>query len=139
MVLLSLAFALLGPTPQFVDVSATFVAPGKGTPAAISVVLQPRDPAVHVNETPGPRLKLDAAQTVLIDKQPPAPKGAVYDPDTAKYLDPAIPVLFPVALANGVGKGVHGVKASVSYFYCSKTEGWCRKGTTDVEIPVTVK
>jgi hypothetical protein len=130
---------LLGPAQPYVDVSAAWVAPGKGTPAAISVVLQPRDPAVHVNEAPGPRLKLDAAQTVLVDKQPPAPKNVVYDPDTAKYLDPAIPVLFPVALADGAPRGVHGVKATVSYFYCSKTEGWCRKGSTDVEVPVTVK
>ena len=136
----SLALALLLGSPStIVDVSATFVPAGKGTQPAISVVLQPRDPAVHVNEAPGPRLKLDPAQAVLVDKQGPAPKGVVYDPATAKYLDPAIPVMFPVAVAPGAGKGVQGVKASVTYFYCSKTEGWCRKGTTEVEVPVTVK
>jgi hypothetical protein len=30
------------------------------------------------------------------------------------------------------------VKASVSYFYCSKTEGWCRKGQSDLEFAVLV-
>ena len=137
---LPLALALLVGSPStIVDVSASWVPAGKGTQPAISVILQPRDPAVHVNEAPGPRLKLDAAQAVLVDKQGPAPKGVVYDPATAKYLDPAIPVLFPVALAPGATRGVHEVKASVTYFYCSKTEGWCRKGTADVTVPVAVK
>jgi hypothetical protein len=31
------------------------------------------------------------------------------------------------------------VKATVTYFYCSQREGWCRKGTSDVEFPVDVR
>jgi hypothetical protein len=138
---LPLAIALLlGPPPTGVDVVASYVpAAGKGGAAAISVMLQPKDPAVHVNETPAPRLKLDAAQNVLVDRQAPSRGTPSFDPATAKYLDPAIPVLFPVALKDGVAKGVHDVKASITYFYCSKTAGWCRKGTTEVDVPVTVK
>ena len=29
--------------------------------------------------------------------------------------------------------------AKVVYYYCSKREGWCRKGTDDVEFVVDVK
>jgi hypothetical protein len=36
-------------------------------------------------------------------------------------------------------RGAHVVKGGVTYFYCSKREGWCRKGTTPVEFPVTLK
>ena len=41
-------------------------------------------------------------------------------------------------IAQGAKKGPQTVKAAVTYFYCSKREGWCRKSTTDLEVPVTV-
>ncbi len=126
--------------PPRVAVGASFVPPAKaGAKGAIAVTLEPSDPEVHVNQEPAPRLKLDPDQGVLLDKQPPAPsKVPTYDPDTAKYLDPLIPVRFPVAFAPQAPKGTHSVKASVTYFYCSKREGWCRKGTAEVEVPVSV-
>jgi hypothetical protein len=30
------------------------------------------------------------------------------------------------------------VKATVTYFYCSKREGWCRKGTAAVDVPLDI-
>jgi hypothetical protein len=30
------------------------------------------------------------------------------------------------------------VKGNVTYFYCSKREGWCRKGTSEVTFVVNV-
>ena len=30
------------------------------------------------------------------------------------------------------------VKGTVTYFYCSKREGWCRKGTSEVAFTVAV-
>ena len=89
-----------------------------------------------MNETPAPRLKLDLTQTVLVDKQAPASSQVPdYDPLTARYLDTAKPVLFPVAIAPTAPKGAQEVKASVVYFYCSTREAWCRRGTADVLIP----
>jgi hypothetical protein len=104
------------------------------------VTFSPRDPQIRVNEEPAPRLKLDPAQGVLVDRQPPRDTGAApaFDPATAKSLDPVTPVRFPVALAPNAPKGTHAVKASVTYFYCSKKDGWCRKSTTDVEVTVRV-
>lgn len=103
----------------------------------MAVTFVPLDPDVKINEEPSARLKLDPAQTVLVDKQRP-PSGTVrnYDPDTATYLDLTRPVSFPVALAKGAPKGPQTVGASVTYFYCSKREGWCRKGTAEVEFVV---
>ena len=40
--------------------------------------------------------------------------------------------------APGLARGDHEAKATVTYFYCSKRDGWCRKGTAELEIPVTV-
>lgn len=124
----------------YFTVTASFVPPSKpGADAAVAVTFVPQDPDVHVNEAPAPRLKLDAAQTVLLDKQAPPPaRTPTFDPETARYLDPKVPVSFAVALAPKAPKGMQSVKASVTYFYCSKREGWCRKGTSEVEVPVKV-
>jgi hypothetical protein len=27
----------------------------------------------------------------------------------------------------------------VTYFYCSKSAGWCRKGSAEVNVPVTIR
>jgi len=145
-----LLLALLGAAPAgspHFDVSASFVAPAKrGGDASVAVTFGARNPDVHVNEDPAPRLKLDPAQQVLVDRQPPAPaqapapaKPPAFDPDNPRYLDLEHPVLFPVGIAAGAAKGAHRVKATVNYYYCSKREGWCRKGTAEVEINVSTR
>lgn len=132
--------ALFAAGPKHFDLTAVYTAPAKaGASGAIAVTFVPTDPDVHVNEAPAPRLTLDPAQTLLVDKQAPAPDRVVpYDPDTAESLDLTFPVLFPVAIAKGAPKGAHPLAASVTYFYCSKRAGWCRKGTTEVSVSVTV-
>jgi hypothetical protein len=120
-------------------VSAEYLS-GAKRQGSVAVTFKANDPDVVVNETPGPRLALDPTQTVLVDKQAPAPKGAAAapDPQDGNYLDLSLPVVFPVAVAPGAAAGDRDVKAKLTYFYCSKREGWCRKGTTEVEFPVKV-
>jgi len=133
--------AALGAPARHFDVTAAFT-PAKtaSASAAVAVTFRALDPDVRVNETPAPRLKLDLAQAVLVDKQaPPSSQVPDYDPLTARYLDTAKPVLFPVAIAPTAPKGAHEVKASVVYFYCSTREAWCRRGTVDVLVPVDVR
>jgi hypothetical protein len=126
--------------PTFVDVQAVYVpAKARGADAVIAVTFMPTEAQIVVNENPAPRLKLDPEQTILIDKEPPRPTGGpAPDPEHAKYLDPATPVKFRVAVAPGAAKGRHAVKGTVTYFFCSKRENWCRKGTADVAVEVTV-
>jgi hypothetical protein len=125
--------------PHF-NVSAAFVPPAaKGADATIAVTFAALDPDVRVNEEPAARLKLDAAQSVLLDKQKPAPsRPEAFDPENVKYLDLSAPLLFPVAVSLTAPQGQQPVKATVIYFYCSKREGWCRKGTAPVDVAVTV-
>jgi hypothetical protein len=137
MLLALLALLLLTPPTHF-ELTAEYKA-GARRQGAVAVTFKAADPDVVVNETPGPRLALDPAQTVLVDKQPAPAKGArAPDPQDGKYLDLSLPVVFPVALASGATAGGHDVKANVTYFYCSKREGWCRKGTSEVEFDVKV-
>jgi hypothetical protein len=122
-----------GGSPHF-NVSAQF-RPGKAAGAGeVAVSFAPTDPDVKINTTPPPRLKLDADQKVLADKAGPARAGSASE----KYLDTTFPVVFPVAVL-GAPSGAATVKGAVTYYYCSHREGWCRKGTADVDIPVKAR
>jgi hypothetical protein len=135
--LLLLALAALPAANAHVKATATYVPPARGAEATIAVQLTPVDPQVRVNEDPAPRLKLDAGQQVLQDK--PVPRRSPRPvPGETRYLDPAVPVAFPVTVAASAGRGEHTVKGTVTYFYCSKTEGWCRKGTAEIAVPVRI-
>ncbi len=141
-ILLALLPALgLAASARHFDLLASFVEPKKpGGKAAVAVSFRALDPDLRLNESPAPRLKLDLAQTVLVDQQPPAADEVPdYDPLTARYHDLARPLLFPVAISPLAAKGEQLVKATVVFFYCSQREAWCRRGAADVEIPVRVR
>jgi len=139
-VLASLPAAAGAGSGDRVQVTAAYVAPARpGAPGAVSVTFETKDPDVHVNRDPAPRFKLDPDERVLVDKQPPPPRrGGSADVESAGFFEPGAAVAFAVAPAPGLAKGEHEAKGTVTYFYCSKRDGWCRKGTTEVEIPVTV-
>ncbi|PYQ11051.1 MAG: hypothetical protein DMF80_22730 [Acidobacteria bacterium] len=121
-------------------VSASYVPPAKPRAgASVAVSFTPVDPDVRINQEPGPRLKLDPEQAVLVfvERQPPAARRPESGGEP-KYLDPSLPVTFAVALNPKAPRGEQPVKGSVTYFYCSKREGWCRKGTSEVAFTVNV-
>lgn len=134
--LLAPSAGLAGPSEHF-TLAVSFHTPAKDRLGAVSVTFTARDPDVSINEEPAPRLKLDPAQQLLADRQPP-PSGRVpvFDPESVRYLDTTLPVSFPVAWASAAPKTPQRVRASVVYFYCSKREGWCRKGKDEIEFEV---
>jgi hypothetical protein len=130
------ATVLAGANSTDFSVGATFVAAKKkSAPASISILFKPASPDVRINAEPGPRLKLDPGQKVLTYTPPPgvmAPPS--FDPAFAKYLDLSKPLSFDVTHVPGTGK--KWIDGSVVYFYCSKKEGWCKKGTSSFEVSV---
>jgi hypothetical protein len=140
---LAAAVLLLAPAAamavvEHYTVSAAYVPPAKPKAvAAVAVTFIPADPDVKINQEPAPRLKLDPEQVVLVDRQPP-PARRGESGGEPKYLDVSLPVSFPVALNPNAPKGEQAVKGNVTYFYCSKREGWCRKGTSEVAFIVNV-
>jgi hypothetical protein len=136
--LLVLAPAAAGAMGEHFTVSAAYVPPAKPRAAAtVAVTFIPADPDVKINQEPAPRLKLDPEQGVLVDRQPPSPRRGESGGEP-KYLDASLPVAFPVALNPKAPKGEQIVKGNVTYFFCSKREGWCRKGTSEVAFVVNV-
>ncbi len=125
------------PSPHF-DVAAAYEAPAKkGLPAHIVVEFKKKDPDVNINEEPAARIKFDPGSP-LVAPPPPRSSGAIPDPATAHYLDLSKPLRFPVTIAPDAPKGASTVKTSVSYFYCSKRENWCRKGTANFDLSVVL-
>jgi hypothetical protein len=122
------------------DLLASFEPPEElGGNAAVAVTFRAIDPDLRLNETPAPRLKLDLLETVLVDRQPPAPRRVPdFDPLTAKYVDISEPVRFDVGIAPAVPSGLHTVEAKVVFFYCSVRAAWCRRSVADVDFTVTV-
>src|SRR5271169_5564194 len=83
------------------DVQASYAPPPRAADKGeILVSFVPKVADVFVDEEPAPRLKLDAAQTVLVDRQAPPPdRVTAFDPETARFRDPKVPVRFPVSLS----------------------------------------
>jgi hypothetical protein len=134
-VLLAGALDLVTPADERVRVSATFVAATGKAPAAVAVSFDSRDADIHVDREPAPRLELESQDVLRTARVAPVRRVA----GPGRYLQPDEPVVFKVALAPGTARGSRPVRASVTYFYCSEREGWCRKGIADVDVLVTVR
>jgi hypothetical protein len=125
--------------PTHFDVTATFNAPRRDAPGEVAIQFVARDPDVKVNEIPAPRLKLESGPaTVSVPARSVPARGDAAGSAPGRYLDLTLPVTFPVTLAPGTPAGSHPARGTVTYFYCSKREGWCRKGTADVAFAIAV-
>jgi hypothetical protein len=125
-------------TSQHFDVAAAYEAPAKkGAVANIVVEFKKKDPDVNINEEPAARIKF-APGSPLAAPPPPKSSGEIPDPSKAHYIDLSKPVRFPVTVVPGAAKGLSTVKTTVSYFYCSKRENWCRKGTAEFDLAVVL-
>jgi hypothetical protein len=134
-VLASSAFLDAAPPVHF-DISAGYTRRRNGA-GEVAVRFVAKDPDVKINERPAPKLKLEEGPLVVAP--PPAARAAAAkEGEPPAYLDLTLPVTFPVSVAPGLGAGSHDAKGTVTYFYCSKREHWCRRGVTEVAFPVTV-
>jgi hypothetical protein len=137
---IALACLLAASGASDVSVEARYEPPAHaGGQALIVARLLPRNPDLRVNELPAPRLRLEAGG-VLVDRQPaPTPHVPLVDPEFAKYLDTSQPVRFAVEPDPKAAPGTYVVPASVSFAYCSKQQGWCKKGKERIEVSVTIR
>ena len=122
------------------EVEASFEAAAEpGESGAVAVRFVAFDPDVELNEVPAPRLKLDPDQQVLVERKSAATPPPLADPGEPRYHDLSEPVRFSADPAPDAPAGFHAVGAEVVYFYCSKREGWCRRGSAEIEIPVQIQ
>lgn len=114
------AFLLQGAmqmTPsQHFEVTSAYDAPTKkGASANLAFEFKQKDPDVHINEEPAPRIKF-AVGAPLVAPPPPKSSGVIPDPANAKYLDLAKPESFAVTVAPDAVKGMSRVKTTLFVF-----------------------
>jgi hypothetical protein len=137
LVVAALLAGLFSSEPIYFQVSARFEPAAKDVPPAVVVTFTQGEAGVHINEHPAPQFALAADQAVL-DYQRPVAKPMAIDPAQVKALDLSKPVRFPVSIRAGAAKGSQPVKGTVTYFYCSEREHWCRRGNEEVAFTVVV-
>ncbi len=123
--------------PTHFDVTASYESRKAGA-GEVAVRFVAKDPDVKINEHPAPKLKVDSGPVAVVvpPVRPGEAKPAPGEP--GHYLDLTLPVTFPVTVSPGTPRGEHAARGTVTYFYCSKREGWCRKGTAPVSVAVAV-
>jgi len=120
--------------PALFEAKGSFVpASDPGVMAAIRVELTSRDDDLRISHKPAPRLRLAPAQRTLVLLDAKETGEVPLDPQRTS---PAQPFRFPVTFDMDAPKRPHKVEATLSFVYCSTSKGWCRKGTTRLEIPV---
>ena len=131
-------------------VLAQLSAPGNGLPQVLTSAYKSTTPIVAgkkgevavsfsllkdfaINRTPQMSLKLEAVPGVKLDKlvfmsSPDDPKSK-----DEYYVD--LPVLKVPFTATKAGK--YEIPGKLTYFFCSKTDGFCSRQVIDVKVPVT--
>ncbi len=88
----------------------------------------------HVNAVPPMAVEFDSGSAALHG-------GKIVIPsDTATgYLDPGLPVRQPFSLSKSPGRGRSTLAGTLTYYYCSDEEGWCRRERLRFAVPVSVR
>ena len=89
---------------------------------------------IHINVDPPVTFTLDTMTVVSLKEKPVMTKDA-----KTGYLSTSSPVRQTVVLARNAAPGTFTVKGTVSYFFCSETEGWCNRQKQPVEFTIVVK
>ena len=126
-------------TSQHFEVTAAYEAPAKkGAPAQPRVRVQDRRTPTSTSTKSRPRASSSPPVARWSLPRRRRVPGVIPDPANVKYLDLSKPVRFAVTPAPNAAKGMSRVKTTLSYFYCSKRENWCRKGTADFDLAVVL-
>lgn len=88
----------------------------------------------HVNAIPAMAVEFDSACVART-------AGTIVIPaDTATgYLNSVLPVRQPFVLAKSAGRGRATLGGTLTYYYCSDAEGWCRRERMRFVLPVSVR
>jgi hypothetical protein len=86
-----------------------------------------RTPPISLKLTPATGLKLDKTEFSTSDKDPKSKDEYYAELPTIKV---------PLTAAKA---GKYQIPGTLTYFFCSKTDGFCSKQSIDVKIPVEVR
>ncbi len=104
-----------------------------GVAGLIELRFFPAD-GIHVNVDPPVKFSLDSATGLVLNGRPLMTADA-----RSGYLSTTAPVQQKVTLGRKVAPGQCTVKGTVTYFFCSDSEGWCKRQKVPVEFTILVK
>ena len=105
-----------------------------GTKGQLLISLTPKK-GIHINLQPPIDLKLEKNPTIVLVGKPELAKVKV---DTSEYLDASKPIKQSFTIAKAAKSGMLTLKGTLTYFYCSDSEGWCSRFKQLIDLSVTV-
>jgi hypothetical protein len=103
----------------------------RGASGEIRMLLTP-EAGIHVNGSPPPEVILAPGSVATVE-------GSVgLTPDSAGYLRPGAPVVQRIAIPGNAPRGKHHLRGTLTYYYCSDTEGWCMQFRQQFELRLTI-
>jgi len=143
-IFVALVLHLLSPSPRggssesdnrFVKVEAslanTLFHPGdKGK---ILVSFTPID-GIHINIDPPVELKIKKNSLIDLRGQP----DMTADKETG-FLSAVNPVEQSFSISTKAAPGTHSITGTITYFFCSDIEGWCRKQSQPVRLTLNIR
>ena len=88
---------------------------------------------IHINATPAVEFRIDSSSAFVIKGKAAQERDAL-----TGFLSTSVPVRQLFGVAQGTGSGLHALRGTVVYFYCSDSEGWCMRFRQRVELPITI-
>ena len=101
-----------------------------GGDGELLITLIPKQ-GIHVNLDPPLNVKLDSSEAV-------SSVGKVLIPQKDTVLDTSKPIRLPFTLSKKVKPINVTIRGTVTYFYCSESDGWCSKFKQPIEVKFTV-
>ncbi len=103
-----------------------------GDTGELTIMLEPAE-GFHINANPPVELRLDDPKTIML-------KGALTQAVDRKngYLSTRTPVRQTFYVPKETPAGSHTITGTVTYFYCSDTEGWCQRYKQPVSVSFTL-
>lgn len=97
------------------------------------ITLRPME-GYHINGTPSVQFEIDSASCVDLA----GPLGQTVNDETG-YLATGAPLHQPFTVRAGVRPGNHVVRGTLTYFYCSEEQGWCRMYPHPLSVSLSIK
>jgi hypothetical protein len=103
----------------------------RGDTGEIRIVLTPAA-GIHVNGSPLPSLRLAPGAVAVA-------QGAVDAAVNARgYLTGDSTVVQRIGIRKDAPRGTHVLRGTITYYYCSDTEGWCMRSQQALELSLTI-
>ena len=103
-----------------------------GDTAQLTVKFIPKR-GIYINANPPIDLKIDSSDTIIVKSKPEIPSSGKSD-----YFDVTKSIKQSFTLSKKLKTGTVSLRGTLTYFYCSNTDGWCRKYKHPIDMKIKI-